>query len=130
MYRRAVSCACAAGIAVLLVGCGASDGNNVRVAEAGDWLFKACGVRMAQAPVLVPNTAGSRRRAPESASGSVAVPVADLPAVLEALRLNRSLHLRGQSESRYSYESASDVRPEQSCELDVAQHVLYFRYLE
>jgi hypothetical protein len=114
----------------ILCGCGAPAGNNVRVAEAGNWLYKACGVHLSQAPALVASNAGTRRRVPESASGSVAVPEADLPATLEALRLNRSLHLRGQSETRYTYESADDALPEKSCELDTVQHVLYFRIRE
>jgi hypothetical protein len=115
---------------IMLGACSAPDGNNVRSAEAGDWLYKACGVRLLQAPVLVANDAGARRRAPESASGSVAVPEADMLAVLDALRLNRTLHLRGQSETRFTYESADDVLPEKSCEIDKSQHVLYFRYRE
>lgn len=120
-------------LAVLACGasaCGVPAGNHVKPAETQDWLFRTCGVRLAQPPTLVANDAGARRRATENASGSVAVPEAELPAVLESLRLNPQLHLRGQSETRYSYESTGDGRPQRSCELDRALRVLYFSYRE
>jgi len=64
------------------------------------------------------------------ASAKVVLPSGDVEAALASLRNNRTLHSRGQSDTRYSYESWPDARPVKACELDTSLHVLYFSYME
>ena len=113
-----------------LAACSAKYGGTVKSGDAARWLYRTCGISFAQNPVVVTNAAAAWRRPSGAMSGTVLVPETEMAAALEALRMNRSLHIRGQSESRYSYESYPEATPEQECELDTSLHVLYFRYRE
>jgi uncharacterized membrane protein len=101
--------------------------------DVAHWLHEACGITFAQAPVIAPNTAVTLQRRKDSmmvASATVVLPDSEIASVLESLRNDRTLHSRGQSDTRYSYESYPDARPGKACELDTSQHVLYFSYAE
>lgn len=100
--------------------------------DAARWLKRACGVTFAQDPAVLPDTSviPGRPGAAVIASATVVLPAAEVESTLESLRNNRLLHRRGQSDTRYSYESFPDTRPETACELDTSLHVLYFRYTE
>jgi hypothetical protein len=115
----------------LLAACGSRDAGTLKPQDAARWLDLACGVRFAQDPVVLRGalqTSPSTHGPTATVSATVVLPVAEVDAVLQALRNNRSLHRRGQSETRYSYESFPDIRPEKECELDTSLHVLYFKY--
>jgi hypothetical protein len=72
----------------------------------------------------------ARQRSPVAVSATLVLAESMVPAALSALAANRRLHQRGQSESRYSFESYAGDGPEIECELDSARHILYFRYAE
>lgn len=109
--------------ALMLVACG-SKGDVMSPQDAAQWLQKACGVTFAQDPVVLSSTASG------PVSATVSIPGPEMEAVLAALRNDASLHSRGQSETRYSYESYPGDGPERTCELDTTMRVLYFRYAE
>jgi hypothetical protein len=116
-----------------VVACGAKDTGTLKSQDAARWLYQTCGIRFAQDPVILKNTwagASAMRGRSGSVSATVALPSAEVAAALEALRNNPSLHRRGQSDSRYSYESLPEAAAEKECELDTSLHVLYFRYTE
>jgi hypothetical protein len=115
---------------LMLAACSDKYGGTVKPGNAADWLFKACGISFSQPPVIVHNASTEWRRPAGWMSGTVAVPDAEMAAAKAALGLNRFLHRRGNSETRYSYESYTDALPERECELDVSLHILYFRYKE
>jgi hypothetical protein len=117
---------------VLLTGCGPRDGSDLPQADAAHWMDAACGIRFAAAPKVIRSTVVASRApsgAPASVVLTVVLPDGEADAAVAALARNRTLHRRGQSETRYSYESFPDVRPEKECELDRSQHVLYLRYV-
>ena len=62
-------------------------------------------------------------------SGHARIAADARPAVEVALRANRTLHLRGASATRHSYESYDDAATHQECEYDTAAGVLFFRYI-
>jgi len=116
-----------------LTACGTADTGTMQPRDAARWLYQTCGISFAQDPVVlkgtsVPSTA--RRGSSASVSGTVVLPSAEIAPALDSLRKNRSLHRRGQSESRYSYESFPGAVPGKECELDTSMHVLFFRYTE
>jgi hypothetical protein len=115
---------------LMLAACSDKYGGTVKSGNAADWMFRACGIKFSQPPVVVKNASLELRRPSGSMSGTVTVPDADMAAAIAALGLNRALHRRGMSETRYSYESYADVVPERECELDASLHILYFRYKE
>ncbi len=113
-------------------GCGRGDGSDLSPADAGRWLEAACGVRFREAPQVLESTVVRSRSGPAtpaSAIVTVVLPDAEADEAVRALARNRSLHRRGQSDTRYSYESYPGARPEAECELDRSQRVLYFRYV-
>lgn len=115
----------------LFAGCGRGDGSDLPSTDAAHWMDAACGIRFAAAPKVIRSTVVASRApdgAPASVILTVVLPGSEADAAVTALAQNRTLHRRGQSETRYSYESFPDVRPEKECELDTAQHVLYLRY--
>ncbi|MCC7462437.1 MAG: hypothetical protein IT480_08250 [Gammaproteobacteria bacterium] len=122
--------AVAAGLAV--VGCGRSDGSGLAPAEAARWMEAACGIRFAELPHVV-RSAMVRSRSPSGAAARVTVtvvlPDGETASAIAALARNRSLHRRGQSDTRYSYESFPGARHESACELDTAQRVLYLMHV-
>lgn len=116
----------------LCAGCGPRDGSDLPPGDAAHWMDVACGVRF-QAPPQVLRSAIARPRAangePASVILTVVLPDAEADAAVAALAANRTLHRRGQSETRYSYESFPEARPGKACELDRSQHVLYLQYV-
>jgi hypothetical protein len=106
-----------------LVACGSKD-DVMSPPDAARWLQKACGITFAQDPAVLSGTASG------PVSATVSIPAAEMEAVLAALRNDASLHSRGQSETRFSYESYPGDGPERACELDTTMRVLYFRYAE
>ena len=125
-----------AGIALLglalLVGCGRRDGSDLPATDAARWMAAACGIRFRDPPQVLRSTL-SRARTPGGEPASVVLtvvlPDSEADAAVQALAHERALHRRGQSETRYSYESFPGARPEKECELDKSQHVLYLRYV-
>lgn len=109
-------------IALALVACGSKD-DVMSPQDAARWLHKACGITLAQDPVVLSGMASG------PVSATVSIPGPEMEAVLAALRNDASLHSRGQSETRYSYESFPSG-PERACEVDTTMRVLYFRYAE
>lgn len=123
--------ALAALLLATLAGCGPNDGSDLPPSDAARWMAQACGVRFREPPRVLRSTLSRVRTAggePASVVVTVVLPDDEAEAAVRALAHERSLHRRGQSETRYSYESFPEVRPEKECELDTAQHVLYFRY--
>ena len=106
-------------------------GATMKPQDAASWLKLACGIIFSQDPVVLPDTSvipSGRPGAAVIASATVVLPAAEVESTLTSLRNNRLLHRRGQSDTRYSYESFPDARPETACELDTSLHVLYFSY--
>jgi hypothetical protein len=115
----------------MLAACSAKSSPALKPQEAARWLRETCGITFTGDPVVLPNTTVvSRQGAPVMASATVVLPDAEVQAALASLRNNRTLHMRGQSDTRHGYESFPDVRPGKECELDTSLHVLYFRYTE
>jgi hypothetical protein len=114
----------------MLAACRAKNTDALKPQDAARWLYQTCGITFAQNPVVLKSTSAARRGTSVSVSATVVLPSAEAAPALESLGKNRSLHRRGQSESRYSYESIPEARPEKECELDTSLHVLYFRYAE
>jgi hypothetical protein len=96
--------------------------HTLKPQDAARLMYQSCGVTFAQDPVVVSSTSAT--------SATVVLPDTEVAAALESLRNNRTLHMRGQSDTRHGYESFPDVRPGKECELDTSLHVLYFRYTE
>jgi len=120
---------CAALALPLLAACGPRPAATPTPAEIRQRLEQACGIHLAELPEV--RKSSRVRGAPgkgwsDSVSATIVLPAAEAPAAIEALRRNRTLQRRGESDSRYSYESVPGVLPETSCELDTAQHLLYF----
>jgi len=65
-----------------------------------------------------------------SVDGIVVLLEADVPKVLDVLRGDAGLNLRGASTSRYSFESPDGRAQERECELDTGTRQLYFHYAE
>jgi len=117
----------------MLAACSAADTGTLTPQDAARWLYQTCGVTFARDPQVLKGAAlkpTPRQSWSVFVSGTVALPDAEVRAALESLRRNRSLHKRGNSETRYSYESFPGVLPEKECELDTSLHVLYFRYTQ
>ena len=116
----------------VLAACTAKTADTLNPQDAASWLHKTCGVAFAQDPVVVPSTGAEEVRKGSSVvmTATVVLPASEVEAALSSLRNNRSLHSRGQSATRYSYESYPDATVAKACELDTALHVLYFRYAE
>jgi hypothetical protein len=117
----------------MLAACRAKDTDTLKPQDAARWLHQTCGIAFAQNPVVLKSTSAAlaaRRGSSVSVSATVVLPSAEVAPALESLGKNRSLHRRGQSESRYSYESIPEARPEKECEFDTSLHVLFFRYTE
>jgi hypothetical protein len=110
------------------VSCGKKTADTLAPRDAARWLHLACGITFAQDPVVLKSSPPTRQRALVAVSATVVLPDSEVAGALAALWKNRSLHRRGQSETRYSYQSFPGVIPETECELDTALHVLYFRY--
>jgi len=119
---------CAALLLAAVPSCGGRTEPALTPRDAAHWLRLACGIGFARDPVVVKSRPPMRKRGPVSVTATLVLPDGEVAAALEALRRNRSLHRRGQSETRYSYQSFPGVIPETECELDTALHVLYFRY--
>jgi hypothetical protein len=118
---------------LLLAACGAKTSDTLKPQDAASWLHRACGITFAQDPVVLPSTSGAqevRKGSSVVVTATVVLPAAEVEAALASLRNNRDLHSRGQSATRYSYESYPDAAVARACELDTALHVLYFRYAE
>jgi hypothetical protein len=118
---------------LLLAACGAKTSDTLKAQDAANWLRKTCGITFAQDPVVLPSTSGAQEVHKGSAvtvTATVVLPATEVEAALASLRNNRDLHSRGQSATRYSYESYPDATIAKACELDTALHVLYFRYAE
>jgi hypothetical protein len=116
-----------------LAACGAKTAGTLKPQDAASWLHKACGVAFGQDPVVLPSTSGAQEVHKGSSvvvTATVLLPAAEVEAALASLRNNRDLHSRGQSATRYSYESYPDATVARACELDTSLHVLYFRYAE
>lgn len=116
----------------LFGGCGSRDGSDLPPAAAARWMDAACGVRFREPPQVLRSTVARVRAAngdPASVTVTVVLPESEADAAVQALARNRSLHRRGQSDTRYSYESFPEVRPAKICELDKVQRVLYFQYI-
>lgn len=117
----------------MLSACRAKNPETLKPQDAAHWLYQACGISLAQDPVVITSTpaaAAAHQGSSVAITATVALPDSEVASALEALRNNRSLHMRGQSESRHSYESYPEARPGKECELDSSLHVLYFRYTE
>ena len=117
----------------VLAGCTAKSADTLKPQDAATWLHKACGITLAQDPVVLPSTSGAqevRKGSSVVVTATVVLPASEVEAALVSLRNNRSLHSRGQSATRYSYESYPDATVATACELDTDLHVLYFRYAE
>ena len=113
----------------MLAACTARSAPGLTSQEAAHWLRETCGITFTRDPVVLPNTdAGARQDTPAVVSATVVLPDEDVQSALASLRNNRSLHMRGQSDTRHGYESFPDVSPGKECELDTSLHVLYFRY--
>jgi hypothetical protein len=114
---------------IMFAACTARNAPPLTPQEAAHWLREACGITFARDPVVLPSTdAGARQDTPAVISATVVLPDEDVQSALASLRNNRSLHMRGQSDTRHGYESFPDARPGKECELDTSLHVLYFRY--
>lgn len=108
-----------------------SKGAALQPQDAAHFLHEACGITFTQDPQVLPDTSAiPRPGSPVVVSAKVVLPSGDVEAALASLRNNRTLHSRGQSDTRYSYESWPDARPVKTCELDTSLHVLYFSYME
>jgi len=121
MHRAGIT----VGILLVLAACGSREGDLLNPQEAARLLHQACGVSFAADPVVISSTS-----ADSEVSATVVLPDSDAESALKALRDNLTLHSRGQSETRYSYESFPEARAQAACELDTSLKVLYFRYTE
>jgi len=113
--------------------CSSGAPDRLSATDAARWLQKACGVSLSAPPVLkegklVHSSAGQGRAT--SVEGIVVLLEADLPKVLDTLRRETGLNLRGASDTRYSYQSPDERPQERECELDTSTRQLYFHYAE
>jgi hypothetical protein len=132
MNRIRAAIRIAALLPALLAGCGPRDGSDLPPADAARWMAAACSVRFHEPPRVLRSSVARTRAAngePTSVIVTVVLPEAEAQAAIAALAHDRSLHRRGQSDTRYSYESYPEARPAKACELDTGQHVLYFQYI-
>ena len=130
--RRTLLTGLATLVPVLLAACGRGDGSDLPSADAARWMEASCGIRFGEPPQVLRSAvvrARAASAAPVSVTVTVVLPNSEVEGAVAALANNRALHRRGQSETRYSYESFPEARPYRECELDKAQHVLYFRYV-
>jgi hypothetical protein len=118
-------------VALILLAACHSGSAALNPQDAAHLLHEACGITFTHDPEVLPDSSVVPRRGlPMVASAKVVLPSGDVEAALASLRNNRTLHSRGQSDTRYSYESWPDARPVKACELDTSLHVLYFSYME
>lgn len=108
----------------MLAACHSRDAGTMKPQDAAHWLKETCGITFDRDPVVLPGTSIS------ATAATVVLPETEVASTLEALRNNRSLHRRGQSDTRYSYESYPGASAGKLCELDTSLHVLYFSYTD
>jgi hypothetical protein len=106
-----------------LVACSSKTAEPMKPQDAARWLHEACGVTFSQEPVVL-----THARSSTGVTVTVVLPGPEEASALRTLRNNRSLHSRGQSATRYSYESYPDATATIACELDTSLHILYFSY--
>lgn len=116
-----------------LAACSSSAPDSLKSADAARWLQKACGVSLNAPPVL--KESRLKHSSPPqgwatSVDGIVVLLEADVPKVLDTLRREAGLNLRGASDTRYSYQSPDGRPQERECELDTSTRQLYFHYAE
>jgi hypothetical protein len=117
----------------MLAACGKKPAEVMEPLEAADWLHRACGVTFAEDPVVLKTTPASsetRRTSSVAVNATVSLPESEVASALETLRNNPKLHSRGQSATRFSFESFPDAGAHKLCELDTSLKVLYFSYTE
>lgn len=120
-------------VGTTLGACSSTAPDPLKSTDAAGWLQKACGVASSTPPVL---KEGRLKYAPApqgramSVDGIVVLLEADVPKVLDVLRGDAGLNLRGASTSRYSFESPDGRAQERECELDTGTRQLYFHYAE
>jgi hypothetical protein len=120
-------------VAGTLGACSAGAPDPLSTADAAGWLQRACGVSLSAPPVLkdgkLMHSSGSPG-SPIRVDGIVMLLEADVPKVLDTLRNEAGLNLRGASDTRYSYQSPDGRPQERECELDTSTRQLYFHYAE
>jgi hypothetical protein len=117
-------------VALFMLAACHSKGTAMKPQDAAHWVHEACGITFAQEPVVLSGSAPAAHQVSSVISATVVLPATEVAAALESLRNNPTLHSRGQSDTRYSYESYPDAGPAKACELDTSMHVLYFRYVD
>jgi hypothetical protein len=113
--------------------CSASAPDPLGSTDIAGWLHKACGVSLSAPPILKDGKLMHSSTSPGSpirVDGIVILLEADVPKVLDALRNEAGLNLRGSSDTRYSYQSPDGRPQERECELDTNTRQLYFHYAE
>ena len=116
-----------------LQACSSTTADALSSADAARWLQKACGVALSAPPVLKEGKwlkAATQPGWANSVDGTVLLREDDVPKVLESLRREAGLNLRGASRTHYSYQSPDGRPQERECELDTVARQLYFRYTE
>ena len=116
-----------------LAACSSGAPDPLSSTDAARWLRKACGVSLSAPPVLkesrLMHSSASQGWATR-VDGTVVLLEADVPTVLDTLRREAGLNLRGASNTRYSYQSPDGRPQERECELDTSTRQLYFHYAE
>lgn len=120
-------------VAGTLAACSTSAPDPLSSTDTAGWLQKACGVSLSAAPVLKDGKLMHWSASPGSpvrVDGIVMLLEADVPKVLDKLRNEAGLNLRGASDTRYSFQSPDGRPQERECELDTSARQLYFHYAE
>lgn len=120
-------------VGVTLGACSPATPDPLSATDAARWLKKACGVELS-APLQLQRSRLVKASAAQGwttwVDGTVTLPEAEVPKVLDTLQHDTGLNLRGASNTHYSFQ-APDGRPqERECELDTTTRQLYFLYSE
>jgi hypothetical protein len=118
-------------VGTALGACSSTAPHPLSPTDAAGWLQKACGVSLSAPPLLkegrLMHSSASQGRV-TWVDGIVVLLEADVPKVLNTLRRDAGLNLRGASDTRYSFQSPDGRPQERECELDTSTRQLYFHY--
>jgi hypothetical protein len=118
---------------ISLCACSSRGTEAPKIGATSMWLRKACGVVLSAPPTRKAG-APARSLPPQGwttwVEGTIVLAQSEVSTVLDALRKDKGLNLRGASATRYSFQSPDGRAVERECELDTGTRVLYFRYAE
>ena len=120
-------------VGLSLCACSSPVTESPTIADTAKWLQKACGVVLST-PAMQKEGRPSHSSPPRGwtawVEGTIVLTPGDVSTVLEILRREKGLNLRGASATRYSFQSPDGRPQERECELDTGTRELYFRYAE